>query len=315
MEHRDRLNRLSESGGVGVPLEDYWKEFNSFDEGGQGEEDEEDISKTPDEGEAEEEWLREAGFENLVDSEMTEQDEAEFYEDLLATLTARQIAVVKKRLDTVQMSKKRRVPRSRQRADVRELFNNASTSPPESLSTLHSEPLGIRMSVESSNLSSSAPVGERWTRKPTIPQQKNDESPSSQQSSKLNTRALPPLTFLRTGHTGGFSLRDRTRGIDCESPTSVEVLKYESRKSTIQDKDTGSMGSLSSVSTEPFSLEPGFQEISNRMNSVSDLVVSYFNDFPNFFLSFFNAYLNLFCYDQCRCYSNLLWFPLHFSDL
>ncbi|GBL71003.1 hypothetical protein AVEN_88257-1, partial [Araneus ventricosus] len=82
-------------------------------------------------GEAEEEWLREAGFENLVDSEMTEQDEAEFYDDLLATLTARQIAVVKKRLDTVQMSKKRRVPRSRQRADVRELFNNASASPPE----------------------------------------------------------------------------------------------------------------------------------------------------------------------------------------
>ncbi|CAL1284144.1 unnamed protein product [Larinioides sclopetarius] len=271
MEHRDRLNRLSESGGVGVPLEDYWKEFNSFDEGGQGEEDEEDISKTPDEGEAEEEWLREAGFENLVDSEMTEQDEAEFYEDLLATLTARQIAVVKKRLDTVQMSKKRRVPRSRQRADVRELFNNASTSPPESLSTLSSEPM--RMSVENSNLSTSAPVGERWTRKTTLPLQKSsDESPTAQQSSKLNTRALPPLTFLRTGHTGGFSLRDRTRGIDCESPTSVEVLKYESRKSTIQEKDTGSLGSLSSVSTESFSLETGFQEISSRMNSVSDLV-------------------------------------------
>ncbi|GIX91309.1 rho GTPase-activating protein 28 [Caerostris darwini] len=256
MDHRDRLSRISESGGISVPLEDYWKEFNSFDEGGQGEEDEEDISKTPDEGEAEEEWLREAGFENLVDSEMTEQDEAEFYEDIMATLTARQIAVVKKRLDTVQMSKKRRVPRSRQRADVRELFNHANASPPESLSTLHSEPLSMSINVDGSNLSTSAPVGERWTRKATLPHQKNhDESPSPQQPSK-NTRALPPLPFLRTGHTGGFSLRDRTRGIDCESPTSVEVLRYETRKSTIQDKDTSSLGSFSSSnSTEPLSLD------------------------------------------------------------
>ncbi|GFW64732.1 rho GTPase-activating protein 28 [Trichonephila clavipes] len=276
MEHRDRLSRISESGGVGVPLEDYWKEFNSFDEGGQGEEDEEDISKTPDEGEAEEEWLREAGFENLVDSEMTEQDEAEFYEDILATLTARQIAVVKKRLDTVQMSKKRRVPRSRQRADVRELFNHASTSPPESLSTIHSEPLSMNLNMDSSTLSSSAPSSERWSRKPTLPPSKSTEEPPSTQppSSKPNTRALPPLPFLRTGHTGGFSLRDRSRGIDCESPTSVEVLRYETRKSTIQDsKDIGSVGSMSSISTEPFSLETGFQEISSRMNSVSDLVV------------------------------------------
>ncbi|GIY19017.1 uncharacterized protein CDAR_195821 [Caerostris darwini] len=135
----------------------------------------------------------------------------------------------------------------------------------------------MSINVEGSNLSTSAPVGERWTRKATLPHQKNhDESHSPQQPSK-NTRALPPLPFLRTGHTGGFSLRDRTRGIDCESPTSVEVLRYETRKSTIQDKDTSSLGSFSSSnSTEPLSLETGFQEISSRMNSVSDLVESYY---------------------------------------
>ncbi|GBM65561.1 hypothetical protein AVEN_90655-1 [Araneus ventricosus] len=238
MEHRDRLNRLSESGGVGVPLEDYWKEFSSFDEGGQGEEDEEDISKTPD-------------------------DMVVFRREYCA------VPNIPDRTIDHQSTK---------------LSTSFKTSH-KSLSTLHSEPLSMsmRMSVDNSNLSTSAPAGERWTRKTTLPLQKSsDESPSAQQSSKLNTRALPPLTFLRTGHTGGFSLRDRTRGIDCESPTSVEVLKYESRKSTIQEKDTGSMGSLNSVSTEPFSLETGFQEISSRMNSVSDLVVSYFDSFPIF---------------------------------
>ncbi|XP_071042127.1 rho GTPase-activating protein 18 isoform X2 [Parasteatoda tepidariorum] len=269
MDSRERLNRLSESGGISVPLEDYWKEFNSFDDGVQQDEDEEDISKTPDEGEAEEEWLREAGFENLVDSELTEQDQADYYEDILATLTPRQIAVVKKRLDTVQRSKKRRVPRTRQRADVRDLFNPASVSPPESLQTLNSEPLSLNYSVDGTNSVSSAPSTERWSRKNTS-SVKNDEHQSPPQHSKSNTRALPPLPFLRTGHTGGFSLRDHSRGIDCESPTSVEVLRYETRTSTIQDKDYNSLSSISSINTDSLSLEAGFQEISTRMNSAND---------------------------------------------
>ncbi|KFM63843.1 Rho GTPase-activating protein 28, partial [Stegodyphus mimosarum] len=268
------MSRLSESGGVSVPLEDYWKEFNSFDDAGQPDEDEEDFSKTPDEGEAEEEWLREAGFENLVDSELTEQDEAEFYEDILATLTARQIAVVKKRLDTVQMSKKRRVPRSRHRADVRELFNQASMSPPESLSTIHSEPASLNFSIDGTSLSSSAPAGERWQHKVSAIHRNTEGPQASQQPTKYNSsRALPPLPFLRTGHSGGFSLRDHTGAIDCESPTSVEVLRYETRKSMIQERE-GSNGikDMNSInSTESYSLEPGFQEISSRMNSVTDL--------------------------------------------
>ncbi|GFY71047.1 uncharacterized protein TNIN_249821 [Trichonephila inaurata madagascariensis] len=271
MEHRDRLSRISESGGVGVPLEDYWKEFNSFDEGGQGEEDEEDISKTPDEGEAEEEWLREAGFENLVDSGKRRSRMGKFLKTLpFPNLTAPGEKGGKKNDWAPAV-----------------LYNSCVIATCEyslSLSTIHSEPLSMNLNLDSSTLSSSAPSSERWSRKPTLPPSKStDEPPSTQPpSSKLNTRALPPLPFLRTGHTGGFSLRDRSRGIDCESPTSVEVLRYETRKSTIQDsKDVGSVGSMSSISTEPFSLETGFQEISSRMNSVSDLVVSY-TIFPHF---------------------------------
>ncbi|XP_054718403.1 rho GTPase-activating protein 18-like [Uloborus diversus] len=278
MDSRDRFSRISESGGVGVPLEDYWKEFSSFDDTGQPDEDEEDLSKTPDEGEAEEEWLREAGFETLVDCEMTEQDEAEFYEDILATLTARQIAVVKKRLDTVQMSKKRRVPRSRPRADVRDVFSQASTSPPQSLTTIHSEPPSLNYSLGSRSLSTSLPVNrDRWSSKLTdLPRNGSEEQSSVNQShSKPNNRGLP-LPFLRTGHSGGFSLRGHAgmRAIDCESPTSVEVLRYETRKSVIHDKEISkSTSDLNSInSSESFPLETGFQEISSKLNSVGDLV-------------------------------------------
>ncbi|KAG8185155.1 hypothetical protein JTE90_005134 [Oedothorax gibbosus] len=253
--HRDRLRE--------VPLEDYWHEFSSFDDQPPGDEDEDDCSKTPDEGEAEEEWLREAGFENLIDSELTEQDEADLIEDALATLTARQISAVKRRLDTLRASKKRRVPRhhTRARADVRQLFSS-SNSPPESLSTLHSEPLSLVCQTPDD------PPPNRWSprRSPKI----EEPPPASGGHLRLNTRALPPIPFL--GHTGGFSLKEWGRGIECESPTSVEVLRYESRRSVVRDRDYGSLSSLSSVSTEPLSsLETGFQEISSRIASANDI--------------------------------------------
>ena len=71
-------------------------------------------------------------------SDLSDPSQSEHFADVLSTLTARQIAVVKRRLDTVQMSKKKRLPRSsRHRADVRELFSRDSTS--------HLEVINVRM--------------------------------------------------------------------------------------------------------------------------------------------------------------------------
>lgn len=266
---RERNNRVSESGGISVPLEDYWKEFSSFDEGGQPDEDEEDCSKTPDEGEVEEEWLREAGFESFIDSEMTEQDEVEFFEDILATLTTRQIAVVKKRLDTVQMSKKRRYSKNRTRADVRDLFNQTSTSPPQSLPIINSETSSLNCP---DILSSSAPSSGRWVFKSHVGTRHSEDHHHHHHKPNSRTNVLPQLPFLRTGHSGGFNLREHPRGIDCESPTSVEVLRYETRTSLIQDKESDfGLDDASSINTDASFLETGFQAISSRMNSIGDL--------------------------------------------
>lgn len=280
MEDTAQRDKMARNGENSTPLEDYWKECNSFEDGTHTFEDDEDFSKTPDEGEAEEEWLREAGFHNLVDSDLSDPTQSERFADVLSTLTARQIAVVKRRLDTVQMSKKKRVPRSsKHRADVRELFGRSSVSSSGLLPTIHSEPTSLHFSLDGVGLSSSAPV-ERWTHKSTTPVIRSNDEPFSfhqtHHHSKSNSRALP-LPFLRTSHSGGFSLREHTRAIDCESPTSVEVLRYETRNSVIQEdcdvisnmSDFTSICSLTSADSIP--LETGYQEIASRINSVSDL--------------------------------------------
>uniref|UniRef100_A0A8D3A5J9 Rho GTPase activating protein 18 n=1 Tax=Scophthalmus maximus TaxID=52904 RepID=A0A8D3A5J9_SCOMX len=114
-----------------LEMDDYWKEVENItrsvgeagrgEGGGEGEVQEEEQHKIPEEGEQEEAWLAEAGLTRLFDDTLAEEDSAVF----LSTLTRTQAAAVERRVTTVQQTLLRR--RNRQHVpDVRDIFR-----PPE----------------------------------------------------------------------------------------------------------------------------------------------------------------------------------------
>lgn len=266
-------------------LEDYWQEFSSFDDN-PNEDDDEDASKTPDEGEAEEDWLREAGFQTLVDTELTEDDQVDQCEDMFATLTARQIAAVKKRLETVQRSKKRRHP-VKQRAHVRDLFNNAAAAPTPAQVSCSVEDHASRNEEQQKIMSSPAKIVDDVPTAENRPVFKSATASAERAEWASSTRVVLPLPFLRTGHSGGFKLKDHTGSIDSESPTSVEVLRYESMISVVDDKDAQGEAfeeRRERCYSEPSSLETGFQEISSRLQAVDETLDTSWSTIGNDFV-------------------------------
>lgn len=113
-----------------LEMDDFWKEVENITRSGdgpgrgEGEVQEEDQPKSPEEGEQEEAWLTEAGLARLFDDSLTaEQDQDE--EDsavFLSTLTRTQAAAIERRLTTVQQTLRRR---NRQHVpDVRDIFRS-----------------------------------------------------------------------------------------------------------------------------------------------------------------------------------------------
>lgn len=106
--------------------DDYWKEFHDI-ENNQDDEGEEDLhSKTPDEGEQEAAWLKEAGYGYVVNAlhdgkDLSEDD----IEALTATLTSHQAAVVKRRVDTLNATIRKKQKQSN-KTDVRDIFKTKS---------------------------------------------------------------------------------------------------------------------------------------------------------------------------------------------
>uniref|UniRef100_A0A3B5LD38 Rho-GAP domain-containing protein n=1 Tax=Xiphophorus couchianus TaxID=32473 RepID=A0A3B5LD38_9TELE len=112
-----------------LEMDDYWTEIENIKSsgeghergGGEGETQEEEQQKAPEEGEHEEAWLTEAGLVRLVDDSLAEEDSAVF----LSTLTRTQAAAVQLRVSSYQQTLLRR--RNRQHfPDVRDIFR-----PPE----------------------------------------------------------------------------------------------------------------------------------------------------------------------------------------
>ncbi|XP_013420894.1 rho GTPase-activating protein 18-like [Lingula anatina] len=109
-------------------FDDYWNEFRDIEQSkAQDELTDEDASKTPDEGEQELAWLREAGFKGLA-TKYEEGNELEDHVLLQATqsLTRSQAAAVKKRVDTLNATLKKR---QFNYADMRELFVEKGQQP------------------------------------------------------------------------------------------------------------------------------------------------------------------------------------------
>ncbi|OWF47308.1 rho GTPase-activating protein 18-like [Mizuhopecten yessoensis] len=108
-------------------LEDYWTEFHDIEstKDPDEEEEEDELPKTPD-GEQEARWLKEVGLDAVVnrikDGHGLTDDEMEA---VTATLTSSQAAVVKRRVDTLSTTMRKR--QKQNKTDVRDIFPSQET--------------------------------------------------------------------------------------------------------------------------------------------------------------------------------------------
>ncbi|KAM5324920.1 rho GTPase-activating protein 18 isoform 3-T4 [Glossophaga mutica] len=106
-------------------MEDYWTEVENIKKSSENRQDQEVVVvKEPDEGELEEEWLKEAGLSNLFgESAGDPQDSMVF----LSTLTRTQAAAVQKRVETVSQTLRKK-NKQYHIPDVRDIFAQQTES-------------------------------------------------------------------------------------------------------------------------------------------------------------------------------------------
>ncbi|XP_063773398.1 rho GTPase-activating protein 18 isoform X2 [Pseudophryne corroboree] len=114
---QDSLDELS--------LDDYWTEVENIKTSCDNSQQEQDVVvKEPDEGEQEEEWLKEAGLSILFGECSSDSHESIV---LLSTLTRTQSAAVQKRIDTVKQTLRKK-NKHHQIPDVRDVFRQPESS-------------------------------------------------------------------------------------------------------------------------------------------------------------------------------------------
>ncbi|XP_034964914.2 rho GTPase-activating protein 18 isoform X1 [Zootoca vivipara] len=124
---QDSLDELS--------MDDYWKELENINEtrGNNSEEQAVVLVKEPDEGELEEEWLKEAGLSNLFGEAVADSQESMV---VLATLTRTQAAAVQKRVETVTQTMRKK-NKQYQVPDVRDIFKQQNESKEKEIGSEH----------------------------------------------------------------------------------------------------------------------------------------------------------------------------------
>ncbi|KAG9493522.1 rho GTPase-activating protein 18 [Eleutherodactylus coqui] len=114
---QDSLDELS--------LDDYWTEVENIKKScDNAQEEQHAVVKEPDEGELEEEWLKEAGLSNLFEESSADSQDSMV---LLSTLTKTQSAAVQKRFDTFSQTLRKK-NKHHQIPDVRDVFKQPSSS-------------------------------------------------------------------------------------------------------------------------------------------------------------------------------------------
>ncbi|KAF5920033.1 hypothetical protein HPG69_014399 [Diceros bicornis minor] len=102
-----------------VSMEDYWTELENIKKSNENRQDQRVmVVKEPDEGELEEEWLKEAGLSNLFGEAAGDPQESMVF---LSTLTRTQAAAVQKRVETVSQTLRKK-NKQYQIPDVRDIF-------------------------------------------------------------------------------------------------------------------------------------------------------------------------------------------------
>uniref|UniRef100_M3YT62 Rho GTPase-activating protein 18 n=1 Tax=Mustela putorius furo TaxID=9669 RepID=M3YT62_MUSPF len=108
---QDSLDELS--------MEPYWMEIENIEKSSENRQDQEVVVvKEPDEGELEEEWLKEAGLSDLFGESAGDSQESMVF---LSTLTRTQAAAVQKRVETVSQTLRKK-NKQYQIPDVRDIF-------------------------------------------------------------------------------------------------------------------------------------------------------------------------------------------------
>ncbi|XP_055247612.1 rho GTPase-activating protein 18 isoform X2 [Gorilla gorilla gorilla] len=109
---QDSLDELS--------MEDYWIELENIKKSSENSQEDQEVVvvKEPDEGELEEEWLKEAGLSNLFGESAEDPQESMVF---LSTLTRTQAAAVQKRVETVSQTLRKK-NKQYQIPDVRDIF-------------------------------------------------------------------------------------------------------------------------------------------------------------------------------------------------
>ncbi|XP_004846027.1 rho GTPase-activating protein 18 isoform X2 [Heterocephalus glaber] len=114
---QDSLDELS--------MEDYWTELENIKKSSENRQDQDIVVvKEPDEGELEEEWLKEAGLSNLFGESTDDPQESMVF---LSTLTRTQAAAVQKRVETVSQTLRKK-NKQHHIPDVRDIFAQQTAS-------------------------------------------------------------------------------------------------------------------------------------------------------------------------------------------
>ncbi|VTJ60403.1 Hypothetical predicted protein [Marmota monax] len=115
---QDSLDELS--------MEDYWIELENIKRSHENRQDNQEVVvvKEPDEGELEEEWLKEAGLSNLFGDSAEDPQESMVF---LSTLTRTQAAAVQKRVETVSQTLRKK-NKQYHIPDVRDIFTQQRES-------------------------------------------------------------------------------------------------------------------------------------------------------------------------------------------
>lgn len=103
-----------------LSMEDYWAELENIKKSSENRQEDQEVVvvKEPDEGELEEEWLKEAGLSNLFGESTEDPQESMVF---LSTLTRTQAAAVQKRVETVSQTLRKK-NKQYQIPDVRDIF-------------------------------------------------------------------------------------------------------------------------------------------------------------------------------------------------
>ncbi|KAM9233201.1 rho GTPase-activating protein 18 [Dugong dugon] len=103
-----------------LSMEDYWTELENIKKSNENRQENQEVVvvKEPDEGELEEEWLKEAGLSNLFGESAGDSQESMVF---LSTLTRTQAAAVQKRVETVSQTFRKK-NKQYQIPDVRDIF-------------------------------------------------------------------------------------------------------------------------------------------------------------------------------------------------